>query len=436
MKLIELQVDRIVGPTHHYGGLGVGNVASLTSKGNTSSPRTAALQGLAKMRKVAGYGVPQAILPPQPRPDHGFLSSLGFAIETSDCLIRIAQQSPEILSAAMSSSAMWTANAATVAASVDGSSGVPILSIANLGSSLHRAIEPTQTRLDLQAVFAKHVQSLAPLPGGAMMRDEGAANHMRFGSDQALPGIHLFVYGDQDPLPKTFWPRQTLAACVAIARRHGLPAENTFFLKQHPRAIDAGAFHNDVVAASHHGMLLHHELAFFDADNTLQEIETRYAEIYSQELKRVVVSEATLPIKEAIATYLFNSQIVSPAAGGDLIIFCPMQVAESKRAKAVLDGWLGQKLFADSHVMELRQSMAGGGGPACLRLRVPLTEQEMARVSDRCRWSKQLDESLCQLIEELYPETMSFDELSNADCIDNAIRVTEKISELLTGKSP
>ncbi len=124
------------------------------------------------------------------------------------------------------------------------------------------------------------------------MRDEGAANHMRLGTGDERPGINIFVYGDGDPAPRINWPRQTRAAFEAIARRHGLPAENTFFLKQHPDAIDAGAFHNDVVAISHHDLLIHHERAFFEDAETLKRLENRFRELTGTRLTRIEVPRA------------------------------------------------------------------------------------------------------------------------------------------------
>ena len=41
-----------MGPTHNYGGLSVGNIASMAHEGNVANPRLAALEGLQKMRFV------------------------------------------------------------------------------------------------------------------------------------------------------------------------------------------------------------------------------------------------------------------------------------------------------------------------------------------------------------------------------------------------
>ena len=345
MTLTEIQIDRLVGPTHHFGGLGVGNLASMKHAGETSNPRAAALQGLDKMRLVASLGAVQMILPPQPRPRIDVLRSLGFQGDDADVLRRARDEAPQLLSAACSCSAMWTANAATVTPAVDrvgvqetqSSTGAIDVTIANLVSSVHRAIEPAQTCADLRLVLPESSRLHDPLPGGAALRDEGAANHMRLGSSDAAAGINLLVHGDGDPSPQRHWPRQTQAACQAIARLHGLPSENTFFLQQHPGAIDAGAFHNDVVAMSHHDCWIHHELAYLDADRTMQTVEHRFAQLYDRPLHRVVVRSEELSLEDSVATYLFNSQILSTDSSGPPLLICPAQVDQHAGAKRLVE---------------------------------------------------------------------------------------------------
>ncbi|EMI22049.1 Succinylarginine dihydrolase [Rhodopirellula maiorica SM1] len=434
MKLIEIQVDRLVGPTHHFGGLGVGNVASLSHAGNVSNPASAAIQGLDKMRLVASFGVPQFILPPQPRPDVAFLKQVGFQIADGESLNQVAQQTPSVLSAAMSCSAMWTANAATVSPAIDNRFNVPSMTVANLDASLHRAIEAKATRQELQGLFPQ-ANVLPPLPGGAAMRDEGAANHMRFGSDQNQAGIHLFVYGDGEPEPNHFWPRQSRLACQTLAIGQGLDPENTFFVKQHPDAIDAGAFHNDVVAASHHDLLIHHERAFCDPDSVIKQMADRYEQLFRRPLRRIVVSETDLPLADAVRTYLFNSQLISPQVDTENaaapVLICPLQVQQHDQARTVVESWIGEsKPFSDVRYVDLIQSMAGGGGPACLRLRIPLTPAELAQCNPRHRWTEELDDRLRQTIREFYPSEVSPMDLASAELISQSQQAHAEIAKL------
>ncbi|MGZ6070308.1 MAG: N-succinylarginine dihydrolase, partial [Myxococcaceae bacterium] len=115
----EWNFDGLVGPTHNYAGLSPGNLASQANEANLSSPREAALQGLQKMRFVAGLGVGQAVLPPHPRPSLRTLRALGFIGTDEQVLARVATEDEFLLRLCSSAASMWTANAATAAPSSD-----------------------------------------------------------------------------------------------------------------------------------------------------------------------------------------------------------------------------------------------------------------------------------------------------------------------------
>jgi succinylarginine dihydrolase len=438
VKLTELQIDRLVGPTHHFGGLGVGNLASQASTGHLSNPAAAALQSLDKMRVVAGLGVPQLVLAPHDRPDIGFLRALGFGGRDQQVLQRAFDEAPELLSAATSCSAMWTANAATVTPIVDSVKDVNAndpsrvnLTTANLNASIHRAIEPPQTAAELFAVFGEVARIHAPLPGGMALRDEGAANHLRLGSDQVAAGINIFVYGDGSPPPNKHWPRQSRAACQAVARLHRLLPENTFFIKQHPAAIDGGAFHNDVVAMSHQGVLIHHEHAFVDDAATFARIDQRFKQLTGRDLVRLTVSESMLPLAAAVATYLFNSQIVSSPGLSSPTIICTTHVQRHPAARALIQTWCDHGIFSDVVYVDLDQSMSGGGGPACLRLRVQLPEYQASQWT-RSRWTESIDQQLRELIVREYPDRLQLSELARADFCQHAQQIVQQLKKILS----
>ena len=125
MGAVEVNFDGLIGPTHNYAGLSPGNVPSLSNAGAESRPREAALQGLAKMRRVRdlawdGQGQPpQGVLVPQQRPDLGLLRRLGFTGDDARVLESAAEASPTVLAACWSASSMWAANAATVSPSAE-----------------------------------------------------------------------------------------------------------------------------------------------------------------------------------------------------------------------------------------------------------------------------------------------------------------------------
>ena len=87
----EVNFDGLVGPTHNYGGLSYGNIASETHRFNVSNPRLAALQGLEKMKLLADKGLQQAILPPHERPFLPILRKLGYSGSEHQILTTLIQ---------------------------------------------------------------------------------------------------------------------------------------------------------------------------------------------------------------------------------------------------------------------------------------------------------------------------------------------------------
>lgn len=352
MSLVEINFDGIIGPSHNYAGLSLGNIASANNAGDTSFPRAAALQGLSKMRHNLALGLVQGFLLPLPRPNGAFLSAIGAN----------GSEDRRLLAAAWSASAMWTANAATVSPAPDTADRRCHLTAANLVAMPHRSQEWPDTVKQLRLAFAnpEHFAVHDAVP--ACFGDEGAANHMRMSASHGDPGIEIFVYGKSGgPFPA----RQHEQASRAVARLHGLDPERTLFVEQNPEAIAAGAFHNDVVAVANERVLFTHELAFADPAGTYDAIRERLPEA-----EIVIVPAEAVSLADAIRSYLFNAQLLT-LPSGEMALVIPLEAWEHSGVRA----WLDAMLASNGPIrrvmpVDVRQSMANGGGPACLRLRV------------------------------------------------------------------
>lgn len=352
MTMVEINFDGIVGPSHNYAGLSVGNLAATAHAGDASFPRAAALQGLAKMRHNMALGLAQGFLLPLPRPSGDYLARLGADPATD----------PRLTAQAWSASSMWTANAATVSPAPDAADGRCHLTPANLVTMPHRAQEWPDTARQLALAFADttHFELHRPVPPS--FGDEGAANHMRFCEEHGAPGIEVFVYGRSGG---AFPARQHEQASRAVARLHGLDPARTLFVEQNPAAIAAGAFHNDVVAVANGRVLFTHAEAFADQAGTYTAIRAAFPQ-----LEVVEVPASAVSLAEAIRTYLFNAQLVT-LPGGEMALIVPSECSESASVSRFLEGMLaGNGPIRQVLTADVRQSMANGGGPACLRLRV------------------------------------------------------------------
>ncbi len=415
MGAVEANFDGLVGPTHNYGGLALGNLASAKNSGSISSPRAGVLEGLAKAKMLADAGFDQGVLPPQERPFIPQLKALGFAGASDGAIWEAAYKAqPALALNTLSASSMWAANTATVSPSADTRDRRLHFSPANLLTVLHRSIESKQTRRALLRLFPDQSRFVihSPLPAQSCFADEGAANHVRLCAEHGAQGVEIFVHGRDafENWNSEFPARQTLQACEAVERRHELKADRTVHIRQARRAIEAGAFHNDVVCVSAGPILFFHEHAFEDKSATLNAIYQAACGLFEPVF--VEVSDAEVPIADAIASYLFNSQLLLWPGRGRLVLLAPKETEETASTKAYCEvmtasnGPIGEVKFAD-----VRQSMRNGGGPACLRLRVVLTEAERAAVNEKvwvtdARYAELVDWANTHYREILMPEDL------------------------------
>jgi succinylarginine dihydrolase len=433
IKAWEVNFDGIVGPTHNYAGLSFGNVASSSHGGQSSSPRQAALQGLEKAWALTQMDLKQGIVPPQERPHIPTLRNLGFSGSETEVLGQVAKESPQLLAATSSASCMWVANAATISPFADTHDGKTHMTPANLSSMFHRSIEPPTTSRVFQAMFNQDsFVHHAPLPAGPSFSDEGAANHTRFCNEYGEPGVALFVYGDdlvdKGAGPKKFPARQTLPACKAIARSHGLSHEKVVYARQNPAAIDAGVFHNDVIAVGNQGLLFHHELAFAKRDEVYSQLDAAMG----RALDYIEVPSTKVSLSDAVRSYLFNSQLLSVPGKSGATLIVPGECEEVAAVHEYLQ-WLESEsaLINEVCYFNLRQSMNNGGGPACLRLRVVMSEDQIANTAPRILLDEALYSELRAWVERNYRDSLAAADLQDPALLSECRTALDELTQLL-----
>lgn len=431
MKAREVNFDGLVGLTHHYAGLSFGNEASTRHRFQVSNPRLAAKQGLLKMKALADAGFPQAVIPPHERPCIPVLRQLGFSGSDEQVLEKVARQAPHWLSSASSASPMWVANAATVCPSADSLDGKVHLTVANLNNKFHRSLEAPTTEALLSAIFRDESRFTvhSALPQVALLGDEGAANHNRLGGDYGDPGVQVFVYGREEGngvQPKRYPARQSREASEAVARLNQVNPNQIIFAQQNPDVIDLGVFHNDVIAVSNRQVLFCHELAFANQQALLQQLRSQVAGFTALEVPLEEVS-----VQDAVATYLFNSQLLS-RDDGSMMLVLPQECREHARVWHYLNRLLeDDNPIDDLRVFDLRESMSNGGGPACLRLRVVLTPQEQQAVNPAVLMNDVLFNTLNNWVDRYYRDRLTAADLADPQLLREGREALDTLTQLL-----
>ncbi|MFJ2980978.1 MULTISPECIES: N-succinylarginine dihydrolase [unclassified Pseudomonas] len=437
MKSYEVNFDGLVGPTHNYGGLSYGNVASQSNSQQASNPREAARQGLAKMKALADMGFQQGVLAPQERPDVAALRRLGFSGSDAEVIQRAAKEAMPLLVASCSASSMWVANAATVSPSADTVDGRVHFTAANLNCKYHRSIEHPTTSRVLAAMFnnEKHFAHHPALPAVAQFGDEGAANHTRFCRHYGEAGVEFFVYGrsafdSRYPAPQKYPARQTLEASQAVARLHGLRDDGVVYAQQNPAVIDQGVFHNDVISVGNGEVLFYHEDAFLETDTVLGQLQAKLAS-KGGNFQAIRVPRAAVAVEDAVRSYLFNSQLLS-RDDGSMLLVVPEECRNNERVWGYLQQLTSQgSAVKEVKVFDLKQSMQNGGGPACLRLRVALKESELAAVNPGVIMTAPLYDTLLQWVDKHYRDRLGEADLADPQLLVECRTALDELTQIL-----
>jgi succinylarginine dihydrolase len=191
-----------------------------------------------------------------------------------------------------------------------------------------------------------------------------------------------------------------------VARLHGLNQDHAIFAQQAEVAIAAGAFHNDVVAVANERVLFTHEQAF-------EQPEALYGAIRKQmpDAEIVIVPADKVSLADAIKSYLFNAQLVTLPDDGGMALILPSEARENISVwRYLTDLVAGNGPIRRLCPVDVRQSMANGGGPACLRLRVVA---DPTNVDQRFLATTEKLEAISRVVTEYWPEAINPDQLSD-----------------------
>lgn len=409
----EVNFEGLPSPLHLYSGLGQGNFASKNNKGGKSYPQKAALQSLTKIKLLKSLGIKEYLIPPQNRLSNLTINPKYFEQE-------------EKLRQLISSSNMWVANAATMSPSLDCKDNKTHFTIANLLSNPHRALESDYTQRFFEKIFEDSNINIHP---PLREFDEGGANHTRLCPQYNSEGLEIFVYGfdDNPQISPIIRARQSKKACEQIIENHQI--KNHLIIKQNPEAIAKGVFHNDVISTGNLNFFMYHQKAF--ETNAIEQIHHQYKKIFGHDLIDLEISE--LSIEDCVKSYIFNSQIVG---SNSMTMLAPAECKENQ----IIKDFIEKKIIQNPKIpinqvlfLDLEQSMQNGGGPACLRLRAVLKQEEINSIKAKIEFNDELFASLESWIEKYYPESFELNDLRDKDFLEQiqqAYKALDKMIEL------
>ena len=425
----EINFDGLIGPTHNYAGLSQGNLASQKHLNKTSNPQAAALQGLDKMRLIMDQGIPQGFFLPHERPHLKTLRALGFSGTDEDIINRATKQNPLLLKNVYSASSMWAANAATFSPSIDSYDQNMHITPANLNTMFHRSIEPQFTQAQLELIFGGVATVHDPIENISGYGDEGAANHLRVSEQHLKSGFQIFVYGSSAfEVHQGMITRQAEEISKAVSIMHQLDPDRVLFLKQNEQAINAGSFHNDIVSLANEEVFIFHQEAF--ADRVELERILHHLKDHVKGFHPIEILSEDISLDDLVSSYLLNSQLIT-VKNNEMMMLLPEEVQNHSNCMRWLEEIKSSSPIKHIEFVDIRQSMMNGGGPACLRFKITVNNDEFNQINEKFLLTPKKLMDLRALVTKHYRDNLNPADLLDNNLVQESYRFLDELTQLL-----
>jgi succinylarginine dihydrolase len=183
-----------------------------------------------------------------------------------------------------------------------------------------------------------------------------------------------------------------------------------------------------VIAVGNQGLLFHHELAFASRDEVYSQLDAAMG----RALDYIEVPSTKVSLSDAVRSYLFNSQLLSVPGKSGATLIVPGECKEVAAVHEYLQ-WLESEsaLINEVCYFNLRQSMNNGGGPACLRLRVVMSDDQIANTAPRILLDEALYSELRTWVERNYRNSLAAADLQDPALLSECRTALDELTQLL-----
>ena len=149
-------------------------------------------------------------------------------------------------------------------------------------------------------------------------------------------------------------------------------------------------------------------------------------------LQVIAVPADAVSLEDAVRSYLFNSQLLTVPGQQGALLVVPVECREVPSVQEYLMALESESpLIGKVRFFDLRQSMNNGGGPACLRLRVVMSKQQIAETDANVLLTASLYRQLRHWIENHYRDRLTMNDLQDPNLLDECRTALDELTQLL-----
>ena len=320
-------------------------------------------------------------------------------------------------------------NAATFSPSIDSYDQNIHITPANLNSMFHRSIEHEFTKTQLELMFGGIAQVHKPIKNISGYGDEGAANHLRVCAQHLMPGFQIFIYGSSAfESHQGIIARQAEEISQAVSTQHQLDPERVLFLKQNEQAINSGSFHNDIVSLANEEVFIFHQEAF--ADRVELERVLHHLKEHVKGFHPIEILSEDISLDDLVSSYLLNSQLIT-VDNNEMMMLLPEEVHNHPNCMRWLEEIKSSSPIKHLEFVDIRQSMMNGGGPACLRFKAVVNNDEFDKLNEKFLLSPTKLMDLRALVSKHYRDKLYPEDLLDIKLIQESYTFLDELTQLL-----
>jgi succinylarginine dihydrolase len=118
---------------------------------------------------------------------------------------------------------------------------------------------------------------------------------------------------------------------------------------------------------------------------------------------------------------------------GRFVLVAPSESEENPKVRSVIDSLVhsADAVIADVLFLNLRESMQNGGGPACLRTRVVLNQEEQDAIPPQLFFSEELFDELTSWVKHYYRDSLSLSDFRDPELLTEIQAALDKLTQIL-----
>jgi succinylarginine dihydrolase len=182
------------------------------------------------------------------------------------------------------------------------------------------------------------------------------------------------------------------------------------------------------VSLANEEVFIFHQEAF--ADRVELERVLHHLKEHVQGFHPIEILSEDISLNDLVSSYLLNSQLIT-VDNNEMMMLLPEEVQNHPNCMRWLDEIKSSSPIKHLEFVDIRQSMMNGGGPACLRFKAVVNNDEFDQLNEKFLLSPTKLMDLRALVSKHYRDQLNPEDLLDIKLIQESCTFLDELTQLL-----